>query len=48
MLGVEVKAPNQDIHISLPINGKSKYYIQSGKGKRDGDWVIFGERSNKK
>ena len=25
LLDVEVKAPNQDIHISLPINGKSKY-----------------------
>lgn len=48
MLGVEVKAPNQDIHISLPINGKSKYYIQSGKGKRDGDWVVFGGGSGKK
>ena len=48
MLNVEVKAPNQDIHISLPVNGKSDYHIQSGKHKRDGDWVKFGKKEGKR
>lgn len=46
-LNVEVKAPNQDIHINLPINGKSEYHIQSGKHKRDGEWVHFGRKEKK-
>ncbi|MCR4645068.1 MAG: hypothetical protein K5695_06635 [Oscillospiraceae bacterium] len=41
MLSTEVKAPDQDIHISLPLNGKSQYHIQSKKFAHDGAWAIF-------
>lgn len=43
MLKAEVKAPNQDIHVGLPVDGHSKYYIGSEKHKHDGDWIYFGK-----